>query len=330
MFTAVALAPIVLAIALGAAAVAKLRGADSLDRAFVDLRVPALLRRRWAFLGLPWAELFLAVALLVLPAPWVLVAGVPATLLMAAYVALVLRAVLAGEEVSCRCFGAAGDGAVDRWTVLRNVLLLGAGVVVVVDGVVGGSFLQRVGRLSAGDWLWLLGTLLVVAVALVVVRPSGAAPTADAPRPEPREGEQRPGIPFLEVESADGRRTSLPELASLRPVLLVLLSTTCASCARVGEVVEQWPDLLPEVDVRVVAVAEHGETVPPHWPGVLRDPGSSIARVLGMAWPSAVLLGADALIAAGPVQGASAVIDLVAEIRSELDLATQPDSSPAR
>ncbi|GGF51562.1 hypothetical protein GCM10011519_26950 [Marmoricola endophyticus] len=304
MTDAVLLAPLALAVSLAVAGVAKLRDPVGSAIAFEDLGVPAALSGPRAVLALPWVEIVLAVGLVALPAPWTLVAAVPATLLLVVYVGLVLRVLRAGEEVSCQCFGGIGDGAVDSRALARNVLLLLAGLLGVVDAASGGSVVGRVPDLGGEGWAWLVGGVLLALLAALVVGSSRAT------------AEERAGIPYLTVHTEDGESTSLPELASLRPVLLVLLSTSCSHCERVSAQVADWPAMLPEVAVHVVGA---GADADPRWPAVLRDPEEQIARVLGMGRPSAVLLGADALVAGGPVTGAGDVLRLASDVRARLD-----------
>ena len=74
---------------------------------------------------------------------------------------------------------------------------------------------------------------------------------------------------------------------------------------------------MPEVDVRVVTGP--GLDPLPQWPGaVLVDPEHQLRSALGMYRPSAILLGADALVAAGPVVGPDEVLALFDDIRADL------------
>jgi hypothetical protein len=51
---------------------------------------------------------------------------------------------------------------------------------------------------------------------------------------------------------------------------------------------------------------------------MLVDPEHQLRSVLGMYRPSAILLGADALVAAGPVVGPDEVLALFDDIRADL------------
>lgn len=313
------LAPLTVALALGVSGVAKLRPGQDLEAAFEAMGVPVVLRRAPVVRALPWLEIVLGLALLVLPHPVSLVVTALALLLLLAYLGLVLRAVVRRTAVDCHCFGGLGSGRVTGVTVARNLLLVVAAAWAFADAVAGHSFLQRLADLHGSVVTWLVGALLLASTAVLVVwRPAtepqpGLAPTDDAPL--------RRGIPFIELVDGHGAVTSLPALAAQRPVLLVMLSPTCGACEVVLEVIADWPAMLPGVDVRVVS--QPGKQDLPDWPvdvlgEVLVDRDELLAPVLGMFAPSAVLLGADALIAGGPVGAAFAVIGFAEEIRDDL------------
>jgi hypothetical protein len=179
--------------------------------------------------------------------------------------------------------------------------------------------LQRLDDLHGSGVTWLLGAGLLAATAVLVVWRPAPEPVPGLLPPE--DEAQRRGIPFVELVDRTGAVTSLPALASRRPVLLVMLSATCGACTVVLDVIADWPAMLPGVDVRVVTLP--GKQDLPGWPvdalgEVLVDRDGLLTPVLGMFAPSAVLLGADALVAGGPVGGASGVLGLAEEIRGEL------------
>lgn len=75
--------------------------------------------------AVPMAELALAVGLLLVPA----IAASAALGLLAAFTTFLVRAVRAGSEVGCGCFGSARSDPVSWVEVARNVALAGAAVV---------------------------------------------------------------------------------------------------------------------------------------------------------------------------------------------------------
>ena len=315
MSSGAVLASLTLALALGVSGVAKLRSDQPADAAFEALRVPRALQRPVVVQGLPWLEIALAVALLLVPHPLSVIVTAVVLLLVLAYLALVLAVLARGDDVDCQCFGALGSGRVTASTAARNGLLVVAAGWTFADAVAGHSFVQRASDLTRFDLAWVVGALLLAGTAALVAWPDGGP--VDAPLPAVDEDGQRRGIPFIQLTESSGAVTSLPALAMLRPVLLVALSPTCAPCAEVSAVIGDWPEQVPEVDVRVVT----GPAVepPPQWPGaVLVDPEHQLRSVLGMYRPSAILLGADALVAAGPVVGPDEVLALFDDIRADL------------
>lgn len=315
MSSGAVLASLTLALALGVSGVAKLRSDQPADAAFEALRVPRALRRPVVVQGLPWLEIALAVALLLVPHPLSVIVTAVVLLLVLAYLALVLAVLARGDDVDCQCFGDLGSGRVTASTAARNGLLVVAAGWAFADAVAGHSFVQRASDLTRFDLAWVVGALLLAGTAALVAWPDGGP--VDAPLPAVDEDGQRRGIPFIQLTESSGAVTSLPALAMLRPVLLVALSPTCAPCAEVSAVIGDWPEQVPEVDVRVVT--DPAVEPLPQWPGaVLVDPEHQLRSVLGMYRPSAILLGADALVAAGPVVGPDEVLALFDDIRADL------------
>src|SRR5829696_3548701 len=109
---ALALAPVILAVVLAASAVGKLRSPSVSAEGFRDLRVPGPLSGRVVVEALPWGELLLAVALVLVGGPVGVVAAVAALLLFGAYLVLVVRALGFEEDVDCACFGAFAPGRI--------------------------------------------------------------------------------------------------------------------------------------------------------------------------------------------------------------------------
>lgn len=100
------------------AAAAKLARRDQTAASFDALRVPAsgVLARL-----VPLVELLLAVGLIALPP----VGGAAALVLLAAFSAVILRAIVSGVRPPCSCFGSGRTDPVSGVDVLRNILLAG-------------------------------------------------------------------------------------------------------------------------------------------------------------------------------------------------------------
>lgn len=325
------LAPLLLAVVLAVSAVAKLRAPEESAEAFTALRVPRALSRPWAVRGLPWAELGLAVALVVLPGALGVVAAVAAVALFGAYLWLVVRARGFETDVDCACFGAFGPGSVTRLTVWRNAWLLLLAVTAVVVAADGQSVVGRVAD-GAAPWWWLAGALAGALTAGLVLgvdasgQRGGEAPVEPVGAVEGgamavEEGDYlRSRTPAVPVTLGDGTTTELRELSRLRPQLLVYVSETCGSCSSVIDSVPGWRDAMPQVDVRLVLRTPPGtgtltQTAEPL---SVHDVDGYVHGSFGLRTPSAILLGADGLLAGGPVIGSFAVPEFVDDILAEL------------
>ncbi|MDI1437297.1 MULTISPECIES: MauE/DoxX family redox-associated membrane protein [Polyangium] len=76
---------------------------------------------------LPAVEIVLGLAILVGPRPWVRASALASTLVLGVFTVAVASVVARGVNITCGCFGE-GSGPVTMWTVLRDVVLVAAGV----------------------------------------------------------------------------------------------------------------------------------------------------------------------------------------------------------
>lgn len=145
---------------------------------------------------------------------------------------------------------------------------------------------------------------------------------------------ERDRIPAGVLQRSDGSLMTLRQLASHRAALLVFVSEGCGPCERVLDQMPRWiEDLSPFLQVKAVLsrpvdqlrerttgrVGEHA----------LHDVQFSAREALGgRGAPSAVLLGADGLLAGGPVSGGSTVIEFVDEIWDQLQQAQAEGELP--
>lgn len=331
------LLPSVLAAVLLASGVAKILRPDDLA-GWEALGVPPALRRRWLVRVHPWGEIALGLALLFLGGVPGVLAGFTSVVLMMAYLWLVARAVRSAPDASCSCFGA--RRRVTRLTVGRNVWL--TAVALAATAVIGttptwGGALAAAWQSDAGSWIVM--TLIAVATALVIVWPE---PPGVEPASRGGEGSLvidgeaidyvRVRTPAVPVTLASGTSVNLRELASLRPLLLLAVAPTCGSCLPVIDNAASWRKLLPELDIRLLVRSSPvpGSFMEMDEPQSLHDPeGLVSASVSDWATPTAVLLGADGLLAGGPVTGAQAIEDFVADIRASLDEAVEAVAADA-
>ena len=334
------LPPILLATLLIISGVAKLRAPEEVASAFAQLRLPAVISGPAVRAVFPWAEIVLAVLLLVLPRPWSLAVAVAAVALMVVYLGIIVRALGFGYPITCGCFGRLGLGEVTQRTAARNGLLVGLSLLVVWSATAERSVLARLADAEATTWAWL--ALLALTVAIVVVTFGGtqdthaaAAPAAPPSPQDELEDYLRQPIPYGLLEGPDGSPMPLHELSRQSAYLLVFVSPGCGACMQVIPQIKAWDEALPPVTVRAVVSmpVDLAVTHAPDLEGItLHDPNGAVARTFGVGNPGAVLLGMDGQLAGGPVSGSVAVEQLVSDIRAELEEAgalEEPVPSPA-
>ena len=153
------------------AAAAKVRTPAETAATFRRLGVPApgALAR-----AVPITELVVATTLLAVPRA----GGVAATVLLAAFTAVLVSAVARGTDVPCRCFGTASHAPITTTTLLRNALLIAAAVAIA-------AFADEPTTPSLAAVVLVSTTTLLGAVALAVVdlkRTTGRVWKVDLPK----------------------------------------------------------------------------------------------------------------------------------------------------
>ena len=321
-------APLLIGLVLVASAVGKLRAPERARAAFSALGVPKPLDRPWVAQVHPWAEIALAVLLMVVPGPVGVLLAAAAVALLLVYLVLVVRALRSPVDVDCACFGALGGDRITKATVWRNAWLTAVAATALWCSLDGRSVASRLGALSVAEWWWLLAA---AATSLTVALVLGGGRTQDT------ESDQQPvelaygddsdyvrfRTPALPVQLADGTRTDLRRLSRARAQLLIFVSEGCASCVDIISAVPGWRAELPQLDVRlVVAVpAEVSRLTSSDEPQTIHDVDGWVGESFDTrSTPSAMLLGADGLLAGGPVVGRLAVPAFVAEIQQELSV----------
>lgn len=335
MPAAVLLAPLAMAVLLALSAVAKTRDPEATLSAMRLLRLPAVLTTEAVARSLPWLEWLIVAGLLLAPAgPVAVTGGLAAAALMATYWLVVARALTFTPRPVCSCFGRIGNHPVSWRTVLRNTLLVVAAAVWLAATVDGASVPGLLSTADAGTWWWLLGVGLLAALAALVLAPPRVRAVAASGAAEAVGAEEYVRVPIPAatlldpVAGPDGART-LRELAAERPQLLVFVTCGCSSTEQAAEQIPEWRARIPAVDVRAVTVLPYAglvAAVPAIAPGLLLDHGGSAYLALGLAGtPVAVLLGADGLLAGGPVTGVADIADLVEQIAEVLAEAQPAD-----
>ena len=326
-------APILLSITLLISGLAKLGAREGTQDAMRSLRLPLPTMHASVASVLPVTEIVLALAIWI-PAPplQVLLTGLVAALMLT-YLVIIARALTFEEQVHCSCFGTLASPTVSRTTLVRNVLLSVLGLLAVVAAASGAMTTLLV---QAPMGLIGLGIALLIAIALTAATIGGSvaetdADAATAPAPaaaDPDEDElldyERSPIPAAVLQQPDGRLITLTQLTAQRAALLVFVTEGCGPCERVLDHAEEWiGELEQTLQVRFVfsrPLDQLRERTTDRVEGhALHDLQFTARTALGgTSAPSAVLLGADGQLAGGPVNGGSAVIEFVQEIREQL------------
>jgi hypothetical protein len=279
--------------------------------------LPTWLQAKWIGVALPVIELLVAVSLLVAPSYVFTGAAVGATLLLVAFVVITGRAVRDRLVVDCNCFGSLSNAPVDRFTVIRNIVFAGAAAAVALAGGEGAAL--RLATLDSTEWVaFFCTTTLVLGVALVATLARSRTPRPAQPASIPvtaRDGSEWP-IPDVEVTDSSGRAVTLSSLSAARPTLLLIVSADCDPCRQVIEMMPRW-QLEPAVGVAIITSASP-ELFESRYPHVTVPMFFGYRSLLAAAEiggvPSALLLGTNRMVAAGPAQGRDEVVEMASAI----------------
>lgn len=350
-------APILITMTLLVSGLAKLGSRRVTVDAMTSLRLPARGLHPLVATVLPGAEVALAL-LLWAPVPVLqTVIAVLVAALMVAYLVIIARALRFEEAVECACFGTLASPTVSRATLLRNALLTLAALLTVVlaaTGEVADAVVHTPGALLG--WTLALGaTALLTTAALGGLTAPDAPPAATAAVPDgdghagdaegseldrgTEEAEEldyeRRAIPAAVLQREDGTLVTLRELTEARAALLLFVTEGCGPCERVMDQVGGWAaELEPTVQVlavlRTPAAGLRERTTARVAGRALHDPRFSARETLGgRGAPSAALLGADGMLAGGPVVGGDEVIGFAAEIAQQIREARAQGALPA-
>lgn len=318
--------PLLLALILVVSALAKIRDPVDTRSIFVQLHLPRFLHALRVPRLLPWGELVLAAALVLIPGHWYLLPATATLLLFVAYLAVVARALTFGYPITCGCFGRLGLGWITRSTVWRNAWLVVTALVTWLDAWRGHGVAQRLGDLGGqegGGWWWPAMTLLAMLVTGVIVHNEGQPAPDLGPDGEivlGQSGELEDDyppipIPYAVLDGPEGPQ-SVWRLSDGAARLLVFCDPADAETGDLEEQVLRWAAELPAVRVHVVGQAsyEHlGSSRPGLADHLLGDADGTLSDRLEVTAPGAVILGTDRLLAGGPVHGFDEIEELVAE-----------------
>ncbi|MDN5898751.1 MAG: hypothetical protein L0H74_01635 [Brachybacterium sp.] len=341
-------APLLLTLTLLVSGLAKLGARQGTEEAMTSLRLPLRGLHRTVATVLPVAEIVLALVLWIPSVPLQTTVAVVIALLMATYLVIIGRALTFDEPVQCSCFGTLASPTVSRLTLGRNILLTGLGLLTVVAAA-GGAMTAVLVQFPLS--LIGLGITVLLTIALTVLTVGATDPAATSARAVAglgsvpgsegtEEGElldyERAATPAAVLQKPDGRLITLTQLTAQRAALLIFTSEGCGPCERVLDRAPDWIESLsPFLQIRFVfsrPVDQLRERTTQRVGTLAMHDLQFTARSTlgGRTVPSAVLLGADGLLAGGPVDGGSTVIEFVEEIRAQLSSAQDhdPDRGP--
>lgn len=325
-------APILLTLTLLVSGLAKLGARRGTEDAMTSLRLPLRSFHRSVATVLPVAEIVLALALWIPSVPLQAMTSALVALLMIAYLVIIARALTFDEQVECSCFGTLASPTVSRVALGRNVLLC---LLALVTMVAASSGAMTAALVLAPLALVGLAAMLLVAIILTALTLSGTAPAESAVAPgadveDVAEGEEelldyeRARIPAAVLQQPGGRLVTLNQLTAQRAALLIFVSEGCGPCERVLDHATGWLESLsPFLQVAFVFSRPLDQlrerTIQRVGENALHDLQFTARTSLGAKTaPSAVLLGADGMLAGGPVNGGSSVIEFVGEIQEQL------------
>jgi thiol-disulfide isomerase/thioredoxin len=261
------------------AGLAKLTDRAGSRQALSDLGAPRVLVAPLA-IGVPVAELVVALALLPTATAWWGALGALVTLLV--FVAGIAGNLARGRRPSCRCFGQLSPGPIGQSTLIRNVVLAAAAGFVVWQGPLGSgpSLVGWLGDLTVAErallGVGLPGLAMVAGVVVLLVQllkqqgrlllrlddleqglaatgaliRQGQTPTAPGGLPI---GAEAPGF---SVPDLSGSPVSLGDLVREKPLLLVFTDPDCGPCKALLPEVGRWQS--EHADRLTVAVVSRG------------------------------------------------------------------------
>ncbi len=257
---------IVLALVFGVAGIAKAVDPEGSRRAIIGFGVPEKLAAPLSW-SLPVAEILTALALIPLSTAWL--GAIAASVLLLVFVVAIGVNLARGEAPDCHCFGQLRSEPVSWSTFGRNLLLMAAAGIVVVDGKEkpGMSALNWLSDLKTGEVISLFlsaGVVALLATAVVylrrivnqqstilgkieamkkvidedyaeppVERADAAAPPEGLPVGAP--------APSFSLASISGDKVTLDDLlAHGKLVVLLFVSPNCSPCESLRPSIKVW------------------------------------------------------------------------------------------
>ena len=276
-------------------------------------------------LALPPVELGIAVALILPPTAYA--GALSAFALLALFTGVIGFNLMRGRQPYCNCFGQISSAPVNSLTLVRNVLLTGLALLVVVAGpdMATTRMNEAFGISEQAALAWAGGailfvTLLFIAVAQVAIlrrlsglheghARGGQAHSGPAESGGLPEGTPAPSFGLMDTR---GKFVTLEELlAPGHPLILYFSKPDCPPCAALADEVGRWQrNYAGLFDItRISDRAAEGDEY------ALLQADNEVARAYD-CWgtPCAVLVTREGRIGSSAAQGASAIRGLVRRV----------------
>lgn len=309
MHTSAAVLPVLVAVVLLVGGVAKIRHrADTRGALGLFGFAPPLIPVTAAVL--PWAEILVALMLLLGGGPVFVLGAAGAVGLTGGFFFVVARALVRGEGFECGCFGAWNRTRVSLLLAVRNGVLLAVAIATAVMAAAGFPGVpETLNDATGADAQWAVMLLAGMGLAALFTASSRPRITELARADSNQVGGEATDV---EVVTAGGEVTRLRDLAQHSPQVIVFIRPGCGSCEELLLHIEDEGAGLADV---LIAVSGHRRIFEAAHPALASRALYAVqaARTaLGVhKTPAAVIVGLNGVVDAGPASGAIAVRDLL-------------------
>ena len=334
---------LILVVVFGVAGIAKLADLKGTRKALTDFGVPAGLITVFSIL-LPIVEIAVAVALLSVDYSWS--GAIGSAVLLAIFTGGMVYQLAKGNAPDCHCFGQVKSEPVGAKTVIRNVILFGASVLLIAAGPRNQGLsltnmnpeLIQLFAIIAG--VALLGGILFhlskisdqqsqiirrIEMMELIARDGSSVERDDAGSPHDGLPIGAP-FPIFELKDVNGSDFSTSSLnASGRPSLLLFVSPTCNPCKALVPQFDEWiGDFGDKVNVVLVSTGKPDENREKFGGGVEKtivlQESRELAETVYARWtPSALYVDAKGRIASHVAAGDSSISELIDKLKAGVE-----------
>jgi peroxiredoxin len=344
---------VLLAAVFAVAAVAKLGDRRGATRAITDLGLPQATAPLLAWI-VPLVEL--AVAVMLLPATTAWRGGIAALALLSLFTAAISYNLLRGRAVDCHCFGQLTAAPIGRGTLLRNLLLMAAAVLIVLNPASSASLsaLAWFVELTTGERAMVVIGVIALALLAVVARllarllqqnerliaalAESRVPYEDElDEPVVRKDMALPseGLPIgapapqFELSDLEGESVTLADLLrGSRALALFFVNPNCGPCAAMLPDLQRWRELYGDLLAFALITSGSREENQKKFAGagtVLLQNGSEVSALYEARWtPAALIIRPDGSIGSHLANGSDAIRRLVIETVTKADSGRAP------